>query len=112
MLDVALVIAVEEPCCGLSQVVLADPLTAQRTESLRFGCPAIHQDEFHVRLPMRSRSFSFAMNGHACPVLIDLGVAPVVLRISTGQDAALMNGRRASRADVILAPGSRGRIRE
>src|ERR1700704_6869049 len=49
--DVALVIAVGEPCCDFSQVALPDRLTAQRTERLRAGCPAIDQDEFHVSPP-------------------------------------------------------------
>jgi len=48
---VALVIAVGEPRRKLSQVALPDWLTAQRTERLRAGCPAIHQDEFHIAPP-------------------------------------------------------------
>src|SRR5512132_2317261 len=48
---VALVIAVGEPRCKFSQVALPDWLTAQRTERLRAGCPAIHQDEFHMPPP-------------------------------------------------------------
>jgi hypothetical protein len=69
------------------------------------GCPAIHQDEFQVpHLPMRSQLFLLTMYGHACPILINFSVVPIVLR-STGQDAALMNGRRASRADLIVASG-------
>src|SRR6266480_1233028 len=48
---VALVIAVGEPRCKFSQVALTDWLTAQRTERLRAGYPAIHQDEFHMPPP-------------------------------------------------------------
>src|SRR6516164_4263883 len=48
---VALVIAVGEPRRKFSQVALPDWLTAQRTERLRAGCPAIHQDEFHMSPP-------------------------------------------------------------
>src|SRR6516225_1032467 len=48
---VALVIAVGEPRRKLSQVAPPDWLTAQRTERLRAGCPAIHQDEFHMLPP-------------------------------------------------------------
>jgi hypothetical protein len=48
---VALVIAVGEPRRKLSQVALLDWLAAQRTERLRAGCPAIHQDEFHMSPP-------------------------------------------------------------
>ena len=51
MIDVALVIAVEEPRHDVSQIALPDWLTAQPTERLRAGCPAIHQDEFHVASP-------------------------------------------------------------
>src|SRR5215469_9308587 len=48
---VALVIAVGEPRRKFSQVALPDWLTAQRTERLRAGYPAIHQDEFHMSPP-------------------------------------------------------------
>src|SRR6266498_4890394 len=48
---IALVIAVGEPRCKFSQVALPDWLTARRTERLRAGCPAIHQDEFHTPPP-------------------------------------------------------------
>jgi hypothetical protein len=51
VIDVALLAAVGEPRCDLSQVALSDRLTAQRTERLRPGCPAIHDDEFHVSPP-------------------------------------------------------------
>jgi hypothetical protein len=51
VIGVALVIAVEEPRHDVSQVTLPDRLTAQRAERLRAGCPAIHQDEFHVASP-------------------------------------------------------------
>ena len=51
VVDVALVIAVEEPRHDVSQVALPDWLTAQRTGRLRAGCPAIHQDEFHGASP-------------------------------------------------------------
>ena len=48
---VALVIAVGEPRRKFSQVALPDWLTAQRTERLRAGCPAIHYDEFQMPPP-------------------------------------------------------------
>src|SRR5262249_27474159 len=48
---VALVIAVGEPRCQLSQVALPDRLAAQRAERLRAGYPAVHQDEFHLPPP-------------------------------------------------------------
>src|ERR1700682_5022164 len=51
VIDVALVIAVGEPCCDLSQVAHRDRLTAHRTKRSRVGCPAIHQDESHVPAP-------------------------------------------------------------
>jgi hypothetical protein len=49
--DVAIVIAVGQPRCDFSQVALPDWLTAYGTERLRPGCPAIHQDEFHMPSP-------------------------------------------------------------
>ena len=51
VIDVAFVIAVEEPRHDVSQVALPDWLAAQRTGRLRAGCPAIHQDESHVASP-------------------------------------------------------------
>jgi hypothetical protein len=60
---------------------------------------------FMCYLPMKSDLFSLTMNGQACPVLINFRVAPIVLQISISQDAALMNGRRASRADLTVASG-------
>lgn len=49
--EVALMIAVGEPGCDVSQVSVANRLTAQRTERLRPGTPASHHDEFHVPPP-------------------------------------------------------------
>jgi hypothetical protein len=46
--ETAHAIAVGEPRGKLSHIALPDWLTAQRTERLRVGCPAIHQDEFHA----------------------------------------------------------------
>src|SRR5215467_1930389 len=58
---VALVIAVREPRCEFSQITLPDWPTAQRTERLRAGCPAIDQDEFHMSSP---RFVSYAHLAH------------------------------------------------
>ena len=49
--DVALVIAIGEAGCKISQVALPDRLTAQRAEGVRVGRPAVHEDEFHLRPP-------------------------------------------------------------
>src|SRR5258708_1490356 len=46
--SVALAIAVGDPCCDFSQITPRDWLTAQCTERLRNGCPAIHHYEFHL----------------------------------------------------------------
>ena len=40
------------------------------------------------------------MSGHAGPIQMDLGVTPLVLRISLGQAVALLKSRRARRADL------------
>ena len=63
VIDVALVIAVGEPCCDLSQVAPRDRLTAQRTERLRVGCPAIHQDEIHVPSPNEKAECGVRIDG-------------------------------------------------
>jgi hypothetical protein len=53
--EVALAIAIGQPCRDFAQVVLADWLAAQRAERLRSRSPAIHQDESHVRPPNERR---------------------------------------------------------
>jgi len=40
------------------------------------------------------------MSGHAGPIQMDLGVTPLMLRISLGQAVAFLKGRRACRADL------------
>src|SRR6266478_6832499 len=50
--------------------------------------------------PRFCQSFLLAMSGHAGPIQIDVGVTPVVCRISCGQAAALFKGRRACRTDL------------
>jgi hypothetical protein len=45
VIRVAIVIAVGKPCPDFSQIARPDWLTAQHTERLRAGRPAIHQDE-------------------------------------------------------------------
>src|SRR5258707_4369108 len=47
--------------------------------------------------------FFFAMSGHAGPIQIDVGVTPVVCRISCGQAVALLKGRRACLADLNVS---------
>src|ERR1700756_1625703 len=44
--------------------------------------------------------FLLAMSGHAGPIQIAFGVTPVVYRISCGQAAALLKGRRAGRTET------------
>ena len=108
---VALEIAVGELRCGFSQIALFDRLAAQRTEGPRSGRPAI-QDEFHVPSPNENQLFLLTMYGHARPILVNFRIAPVVLRILASQDAARVNGRRASRANLIAAAGGRSRRSE
>jgi hypothetical protein len=43
------------------------------------------------------------MSGHAGPIQMDLGIAPLVLRISLGQAVAFLKGRRACRADLTVS---------
>jgi hypothetical protein len=51
VIGVAIWIAVREPRCDLSQIARTDLLTAQRTQRLLAGHPAIHQDESHMAPP-------------------------------------------------------------
>src|SRR5262249_23610624 len=66
-------------------------------------CFSIAQSAFpllsiHCDAPYQS--FLLAMSGHAGPIQMDLGVAPLVLRISLGQAVAFLKSRRACRADL------------
>jgi hypothetical protein len=45
------------------------------------------------------------MSGHAGPIQVNFGDTPIVFRISSGQEAALMNGRRACRTDLTASLG-------
>ncbi len=51
VIGVAIMIAVGEPRPDFSQIARSDRLTAQHTERLWAGRPAIHQDESHVAPP-------------------------------------------------------------
>ena len=51
VVGVAIMIAVEEPGPDFSEIACPDWLTAQQTERLLAGPPAIHQYEFHVAPP-------------------------------------------------------------
>ena len=51
VIGIAFIIAVGEPCRDFSQIARPDWFTAQHTERLRAGRPAIHQDESHVEPP-------------------------------------------------------------
>jgi hypothetical protein len=53
--------------------------------------------------PRFCQSFLLAMSGHAGPIQIDVGVTPVVCRVSRGQAVALLNGLRACRADLNVS---------
>jgi hypothetical protein len=48
---VAFIITVGDPRLDFSQIARPDRFTAQRTEGLRAGRPAIHQYESHVAPP-------------------------------------------------------------
>jgi hypothetical protein len=51
VIGVAIMVAVEEPGPDFSEIACLDWLTAQHTERLLAGLPAIHQYEFHVAPP-------------------------------------------------------------
>src|SRR6516164_6804385 len=52
--EVAVVITEGETRGELSQVAFADRFTTQRAETLSSETPPVHQDEFHMRLLLRS----------------------------------------------------------
>src|SRR5215469_6194842 len=51
--EVAVVITEGETRGELSQVAFADGLTTQRAQTLSTGISPVHQDEFHMRPPLR-----------------------------------------------------------
>jgi hypothetical protein len=66
VLGVAIMIAVKQPCSDLSQIARPDWLTAQPTERLRAGSPAIHPNEIHVHSPVE-RSLRLLSGGFKKP---------------------------------------------
>ena len=62
--------------------------------------------------PRFCQSFLLATLGHAGSIQMDLGVTPLVYRISRGQTVALLQGLRAGRADLNVgnraSDGDRG----
>src|SRR5262245_32522780 len=68
-----------------------------------------HSHLLSIHCDTLCQSFLLAMSGHAGTIQMDLGVAPLVLRISLGQAVAFLKGRRACRADLTggsLSPRS------
>jgi hypothetical protein len=53
---IAFIITVAEPRVDFPQIARPDRLTAQRTEGLAAGRPAIDHDESHVELPNAKRN--------------------------------------------------------
>src|SRR5258708_7152887 len=71
--------------------------------TVRSVCPQTGNRRYTSTELALCQSFLLAMSGHAGPIQIDVGVTPVVCRISCGQAAALVNGRRACRADLNVS---------
>src|SRR6266446_3882361 len=64
-------------------------------------CISIAQSAEFASFPCQL--FFLAMSGHAGPIQIDVGVTPVVCRISCGQAVALLKSRRACLADLNVS---------
>src|SRR5215472_2373358 len=73
--------------------------------TVRSVCPQTENRRYTSTEPALCQSFLLATLGHAGPIQMDLGVTPLMYRISCGQAVALLNGRRACRADLNV--GSR-----
>src|SRR6266478_8917544 len=71
--------------------------------TVRSVCPQTENRRYTSTEPALCRSFLLAMSGHAGPIQIDVGVTPVVCRISCGQTVALFKGRRACRTDLNVS---------
>src|SRR6266436_3966495 len=68
------------------------------------ACTGTTAERGHLVLAVHLRLFLLAVFGHAGPVLINLHVAPEVLRIAGRQEVALVNGLCALLADSFRAP--------
>src|SRR5215470_7848367 len=66
-------------------------------------CPQTENRRYTSTEPALCQSFLLATLGHAGPIQMDLGVTPLMYRISCGQAIALLNGRRACRADLNVS---------
>src|SRR6266478_8149667 len=71
--------------------------------TVRSVCPQTENRRYTSTEPALCRSFLLAMSGHAGPIQIDVGVTPVVCRISCGQAVALLKSRRACLADLNVS---------
>src|SRR5262252_6588672 len=69
--------------------------------TVRSVCP--QTENRRTPVPRFCQSFLLATLGHAGPIQMDLGVTPLMYRISCGQAVALLNGRRACRADLNVS---------
>src|SRR5258707_11678133 len=70
---------------------------------MRSVCPQTENRRYTSTEAALCKSFLLATLGHARPIQMDLGVTPVVQRISCGQAVALLNGLRACRADLNVS---------
>src|SRR5262249_36463292 len=68
--------------------------------TVRSVCPQTETRRYTSTESALCQSFLLATLGHAGPIQMDLGVTPLMYRISRGQAVALLNGRRACRADL------------
>src|SRR5262249_19057878 len=95
---------------GELRALCASALSSESGSALNIAAPPIIPSitSFFIRssiliIALHATCGLWAMPGHAGPIQMDLGVTPVVQRISCGQEAALVNGRRACRADLSVS---------
>ena len=85
VIDVAIMIAVGEPRPDFSQIARPDWLTAEHTERLLAGRPAIHQYESHVA-PSKAKQDTVSdgwkrLGGGGAEVVSTIGIVPIPLHL-------------------------------
>jgi len=91
---------------GLLLPTISTQLRSARRAVLRMRFNLAPVPGLKLAVDARLQLFVLAMPGHTSPILINLSDTPVVFRVSVGQNAALVDSRRACRADLIAGPGN------
>src|SRR5882724_5274893 len=99
--EVTVVVAVGEPRCEFSQISSSDRLTAQGTEGLLPGRPAVHQYEFHFPSPNGEQSKGRLIRSNVWARLNSVGSRRSIASSQTGKPSSTIEIADCS---AFLAP--------